>query len=73
MSKQVFDQNVQQVLGLPDRAAFNAMVELTPDTLPYKEEMVEVLESIDAQDLVTFIEEPHPTDLAIAFKNLRTD
>ena len=36
MSKQVFEDNLR-VLGLPDRAAFNAMIELTPDTLPYKE------------------------------------
>lgn len=73
MSKQIFDENLKQVLGLPDRAAFNAMIDLTPDTLPYKEEMVEVLESIAPQDLIDFIEAPNPTDLAIAFKNLRTD
>ncbi len=72
MSKQVFDENLK-VLGLPDRAAFNAMVDLTPDTLPYKEEMIEVMESIGSQELADFIDATHPTDLAIAFKNLRTD
>ena len=72
MNKQVFEDNLK-VLGLPDRAAFNAMVELTPDTLPYKDEMLEVLESINAQELADFIDATHPTDLAIAFKNLRTD
>ena len=72
MNKQVFEDNLK-VLGLPDRAAFNAMVELTPDTVPYKEEMLEVMESIDSGDLLDFIEAPFPTDLAIAFKNIRTD
>lgn len=72
MSKQVFEDNLK-VLGLPDRAAFNAMVELTPDTIPYKEEMLEVLESINPKELAEFIDATHPTDLAIAFKNLRTD
>lgn len=72
MSKQVFEDNLK-VLGLPDRAAFNAMVALTPDTIPYKEEMEEVLESIGSQDLADFIDATHPTDLAIAFKNLRAD
>lgn len=72
MSKQVFENNLK-VLGLPDRAAFNAMVDLTPDTIPYREEMLEVLESIDSGDLVDFIDAPFPTDLAIAFKNLRAD
>jgi hypothetical protein len=72
MSKQVFEENLQ-VLGLPDRAAFNAMVELTPDTLPYKDEMIEVLESIDKNELIDFIDAPLPTDLALAFRNLRAD
>jgi hypothetical protein len=72
MSKQTFDDNLK-VLGLPDRAAFNAMIDLTPDTIPYKEEMIEVLESIDAKELEAFIEATHPTDLALAFKSLRTD
>ena len=72
MSKQVFEDNLK-VLGLPDRAAFNAMVELTPDTIPYKDEMLEVLESISAEDLTTFMEAIPPTDLAIAFKNLKAD
>ena len=72
MSKQVFEDNLR-VLGLPDRAAFNAMIELTPDTLPYKEELIEVMESIDSGSLADFIDAAHPTDLAIAFKNLRTD
>lgn len=72
MSKQVFDENLK-ILGLPDRAAFNAMVELTPDTIPYKDEMLEVLESIDPKALADFIDATHPTDLAIAFKNLRAD
>jgi hypothetical protein len=72
MNKHVFEDNLA-VLGLPDRAAFTAMIELTPDTIPYKEEMLEVLESIDAKELADFIDAPHPTDLAIAFKNLRTD
>lgn len=72
MSKKVFDENLQ-VLGLPDRAAFNAMIELTPDTIPYREEMIEVLECIDPGTFADFIDDPHPTDLAIAFKNLRTD
>lgn len=72
MSKKVFDENLQ-VLGLPDRAAFNAMVDLTPDTIPYREEMIEVLECIDPATFVDFIDDPNPTDLAIAFKNLRTD
>ena len=72
MSKQVFENNLK-VLGLPDRAAFNAMVDLTPDTIPYRDEMLEVMESIDSGDLADFIEAPFPTDLAIAFKNLRTD
>lgn len=72
MSKQIFSDNLK-VLGLPDRAAFDAMIELTPDTLPYKEEMLEVMESIDPKDLMDFIDNTHPTDLAIAFKNLRTD
>ena len=72
MSKQIFDDNLK-VLGLPDRAAFNAMVELTPDTMPYKDELIEVMESIDPKELTDFIDATHPTDLAIAFKNLRTD
>jgi hypothetical protein len=72
MSKQVFEENLQ-ILGLPDRAAFNAMVELTPDVLPFKEEMLEVLESIKKQDLIDFIDSPLPTDLALAFRNLRAD
>mgnify|MGYP003409005208 FL=1 len=72
MSKQTFDDNLK-VLGLPDRAAFNAMVDMTPDTIPFKDEMLEVLESIDAGELADFIDAPHPTDLAIAFQNLRTD
>lgn len=72
MSKQVFEENLQ-VLGLPDRAAFNAMVELTPDTVPYKEEMLEVLESINRQDFIDFIDAHLPTDLALAFRNLRAD
>jgi hypothetical protein len=72
MSKQTFEDNLK-VLGLPDRAAFNAMVDLTPDTIPYKEEMLEVLESIAPNELEAFIEAPHPTDLALAFKSLRTD
>jgi len=72
MSKQVFDENLQ-VLGLPDRAAFNAMIELTPSAIPYKDEMIEVLESIKASDLADFIDASHPTDLALAFKSLRTD
>lgn len=72
MSKQVFEDNLK-VLGLPDRAAFNAMVELTPDTIPYKEEMLEVMESIDSKDLIDFIGAPLPTDLAIAFKNIQAN
>lgn len=72
MSKQKFDENLQ-VLGLPDRAAFNAMIELTPDTLPYKEDMIEIMESISQKELADFIDATFPTDLAIAFKNLRTD
>lgn len=72
MSKQTFDENLK-VLGLPDRAAFNAMVDLTPDTIPYKEEMIEVLESIAPADLKAFIEANNPTDLALAFKSLQTD
>lgn len=72
MSKQTFDDNLK-VLGLPDRAALNAMIDLTPDTIPYKEEMLEVLESINPKELAEFIDATHPTDLAIAFKNLRTD
>lgn len=72
MSKQVFEENLK-VLGLPDRAAFNAMVELTPDTVPYKDEMLEVMESIDSKDFIDFIDSNLPTDLAIAFKNLRAD
>lgn len=72
MSKQIFDDNLQ-VLGLPDRAAFNAMIELTPSAIPYKDEMIEVLESISSADLTDFIDAPQPTDLAIAFKSLRTD
>lgn len=72
MSKQIFEENLQ-VLGLPDRAAFNAMVELTPDTLPYKDEMLEVLESINREELIAFIDTPLPTDLALAFRNLRAD
>lgn len=72
MSKQVFEENLQ-VLGLPDRAAFNAMVELTPATLPYKDEMLEVLESITREELIAFIDTPLPTDLALAFRNLRAD
>lgn len=72
MSKQVFDDNLQ-VLGLPDRAAFNAMIELTPSAVPYKDEMIEVLECISTAELADFIDAPLPTDLAIAFKSLRTD
>lgn len=72
MSKQVFEDNLK-VLGLPDRAAFNAMIELTPNTIPYKEEMLEVLESINPKELEDFINATHPTDLALAFQSLRTD
>lgn len=72
MSKKTFTENLQ-VLGLPDRVAFDALVELTPDTIPYKEEMLEVLETISPEDLLEFIEAPNPTDLAIAFQSLKTD
>lgn len=72
MSKQRFEDNLKQ-LGLPDRAAFNAMVELTPSTIPFKDEMIEVLECIDPKELNEFIEDPNPTALATAFKALRTD
>ena len=72
MSKQVFDDNLN-VLGLPDKAALNAMIDMTPDTIPYKDEIFEVMESISAVDLANFLEVVPPTDLAIAFQNLRTD
>lgn len=72
MSKKVFEENLQ-ILGLPDKAAFNAMVELTPDTIPYRDEMLEVLESIKPEELTDFLDATPPTDLAIAFKNLRAD
>lgn len=72
MSKKVFEENLQ-ILGLPDKAAFNAMVELTPDTIPYRDEMLEVLESIKPEELTAFLDAIPLTDLAIAFKNLRAD
>ena len=72
MSKQTFDDNLK-VLGLPDRATFNAMVDMTPETIPFKDEMLEVMESISAIDLANFLNVVPPTDLAIAFQNLRTD
>lgn len=72
MSKQVFESNLE-VLGLPNRAAFDAMIELTPEVVPFKEEMIEVLESIDAAALSDFIDAVHPTELALAFQKLRTD
>lgn len=73
MSKQVFEENLQKVLGLPDRPAFNAMIELMPSAVPFKDEMIEVLESIAPEDLQAFIDDPHPTELALAFKSLKTD
>lgn len=72
MTKQVFDSNLE-VLGLPNRAAFDAMIELTPEVVPFKEEMVEVMESIKPTDLIDFIDAAHPTNLALAFQKLRTD
>ena len=72
MSKQVFDSSLE-VLGLPNRAAFDAMIELIPEVLPFKEEMVEVMESIDPTDLTQFIDATHPTNLALAFQKIRTD
>ena len=72
MSKQNFDENLK-VLGLPDRAAFNAMIELTPTAIPHKDEMVEVMESIDSGALTEFLDATHPTDLALAFQSLRTN
>lgn len=72
MSKKTFEENLL-VLGIPDRPAFDALVELTPETVPYKAEMVEVLESIDKDALSEFIDATHPTELAMAFNRLRTD
>lgn len=72
MSKKFFDENLQ-LLGLPDKVAFNAMVDLTPDTLLYKEEMIEVMECVPSSELVDFIDATHPTDLALAFRSIRTD
>lgn len=72
MTKQVFESNLE-VLGLPTRAAFDAMIELIPEVIPFKEEMVEVMESIDPTDLTQFIDATHPTNLALAFQKIRTD
>ena len=72
MSKQKFQDNLG-ILGLPDRAAFDAMVDLTPEVVPYKEEMLELLESVSSEDLDNFLSDPFPTDLAKAIQKLRTD
>ena len=72
MSKITLENNLRE-LGIPDRAAFDAMVSLTPATIPYKEEMLEVLESINPEELVAFMNVAHPTDLAIAFRRIKTD
>lgn len=72
MSKKTLEENLQ-VLGIPDRVAFDALVSLTPEVVPYKDEMLEVLESIAPDRLADFIDATHPTDLAIAFQRLRTN
>lgn len=72
MSKKTFEENLQ-VLGIPDRVSFDALVELTPEVQPLKDEMIEVLESIDAKRLTKFIEDENPTELAVAFQRLRTN
>lgn len=72
MSKKTLEENLL-ALGIPDKVAFDALVELTPEVVPLKEEMVEVLESIDKTALLEFLDAPHPTDLANAFQRIRAD
>lgn len=72
MSKQIFNQNLL-LLGIPDRPAFDALVGLTPEVAHLKDEMEEVLESIDSKELAEFIDATHPTELALAFQRLRTN
>lgn len=71
MSKATFNDNLA-VLGLPDRAALEAMFGLTPEAMPHKEEILEVMESISSEKLVDFLDAEPPTELSLAFRSLRT-
>lgn len=70
MSKETLERNLL-ALDIPDKAAFEALVGLTPEAAPYKDEMLELLESIDEVSLKEFIDAQHPTDLAIALQRIR--
>lgn len=72
MSKKIFEENLK-VLGIPDRPAFDALIELTPEVIPYRDEMIEVMDCIDPKDFAEFIDATHPTELAVAFQRLRTN
>lgn len=68
MSKAIFLENLKE-LGI-DNATFEALIELTPETIPFRDEMYEVLENVSPGDLKTFLEVENPTDLARAIKRL---